>query len=208
VPATTKLIASLRRGSFAVTVLFAAAAWLITYTVDRVTKTPTVEYEIEGMKEECDQDKPCKIITLSLENLSEVVFENVQMELILPDSISVFFGNSKITVIAPAWAPGTPPSTSKSVPIRFQQFHPGAKVQVTVHVSGSEDPVLLLKESKQAMKLVPASIATYFAKNDITFLTAAAVLLAGFVLAIVTGSLIVPVLVALIADGIIWIYFL
>lgn len=154
---------------YVVTLLFAAIGWGVTHTVDRVLKSPIVEYRTQTRSVDAHQ-----VYTVRLRNLSrEAVYENVNFVFLLSSSRDGVFVDADIVAVPPAWEGDKPPLRQKhSVQFPIPALYPAWEFELRARYTGSQVPVLRMEKSKTPFRLSPPSLETFLYDNEIPVIAA------------------------------------
>jgi hypothetical protein len=178
---------------FIVTLLFAAIAWYLTYVVDTARKLPLLEQRIDVAQiAPADAKVGEHYATLFLENLSEQMFQDTRLEVVLRDNDGCIQRLGRASAYPPA--PGLtvqPIIEDCSMSITLPEMQPENRLGLGFYYVGSGTPTLMLRStatsSHSGVMAVPPSLTTFFIRNQTCLLT---VLLALFV--VVTVISLVP----------------
>lgn len=164
---------------YVVTLLFAAVGWGVTHTVDRVLKSPVVEYQtkvLAGAKQSS--------LVVTLRNLShERVYEDVSITFLLRGKEAGQFISARKTAVPPAWEGDVEPMvTAQSVQFDRLTLHPAWEVMLTAQFNGPVSPVVHLVSAKPTVRLVPPSLETFLLNNEVKVILGALLLWAAILI--------------------------
>ena len=157
---------------YLLTVLFVLIGWGLTHTVDRLLKSPIIEYKIIYKD---SQDKS-QLLVYEIANISrDKVFRNLQFELLLTDTRKGKFKGDECTLlICPPMNITKEPETGDDT-FRFflEEFHPNWKIGVSLKLSGDNNPTLHFstiaddgKYRNQPVMLLQSSFETFLVKHE------------------------------------------
>lgn len=154
------------KAPYIVTILFGSLGWGLTHATDRVLNSPMIEYAIEPGSEASERN-----IRVTLENISHTeAFRSLEFALLAPSG-ATFKDGSAITVpTQPAWEGEIAArAETRSAIFPVSQLHPGWRLELRAALIGPGTPRLVLRQSgpSQAIRLVPASLETWIARNEL-----------------------------------------
>lgn len=171
------------RASYFITAVAAVLGWLITYYVERVTKTPTVEYVISERAE-----GPWLRAEYRLTNVNRATaFGPMTVSFIAAPS-SPIAKKMQVRPREPA-SEGRNKVTTMRYSAKFvlPRLMPGASMKFVLRVRGTQRPHLYL-ESDETIRFTGRSLDTWLARNETEVVLALIVAWAAILLALVGRS--------------------
>lgn len=155
---------------YLVTLLFAAVGWGVTHTVDRVLKSPIVEYQTQ-----VSTTPAGKVFHVRLRNLSQDrVYKNVRLVMLLPVTKQGVFESAGVDPKPPAWEGAAGPLVKDySVQFHLPALYPSWEFELKAKFTGSEVPVLRMSEADPALRLAGPSLETFLFDHEITIIAVA-----------------------------------
>lgn len=144
------------RLSFFATAIIAALGWLLTYYVDRVTSSPTIEYSISTKSV-----NSAWVTTYRLTNISRTKsFEAIEVHFLPRDGARII--NMKVLAVEPA-SEGA--GSSEGARFVIGRLMPGASIDFFVAATGPSPPKMHV-DSPSALRLTPPSLETDLVRNE------------------------------------------
>lgn len=172
------------RASYFITAVAAVLGWLITYYVERVTKTPTIEYVITEKAE-----GPWLRAEYRLTNVNRATaFGPIAVSFLAAPSSPI----AKKMLVRPREpaSDGRAKATTRRGSAKFvlQRLTPGASIKFILRVRGKERPHLYL-ETGETVRFTGRSLDTWLARNETEVVLGLIVAWAAILLALVGRSL-------------------
>lgn len=144
------------RLSFFATAIIAALGWLLTYYVDRVTSSPTIEYSISTRSVDTTY-----VTTYRLTNVSRTkAFEAIEVYFLPRVGTQII--NMKVLAVEPASEGSGNADKARFVVGRLM---PGASIDFVVAATGPSPPKMHV-DSPSALRLTPPSLETSLVRNE------------------------------------------
>lgn len=153
-------------GALLVGTVFAAAGWLVTYTVENFVSVPTVEYKID------DSEKSSGRLAVTVRNLSQDhKFSDLAFLLRLPVDGSGKFESGGVDAIPPAYVQRMPTNREDfDISYPVIGLHPGTSVRLTASYTGDVVPTLHIQPSGEGARLIAKGCLTWIIRNEVEVL--------------------------------------
>jgi len=165
------IVEALRSSSapYVLTILFASVGWGITHAVDRVLKSPALEFRPKVSELDSSQKK----FRVQIENISrDRSFSDLEFVFLLdPKQSGRFVSSPSVIPVSPAWeGDQAPEQKDHSVVFPIPMVHPGWLLTLEAQYTGPQQPAFRLRKSGQPVRLVTPSAETFFVKHEISFI--------------------------------------
>lgn len=148
------------RLAYFITVIVAAIGWLVTYYVDRVTSSPTIEYAISETA-----TVGLRSVTYRLTNVSRTHrFDDVAVDF-LPRRHSPISGFDIVPVEPTSEGQNDAEWGPDRAQFTIERLMPGGAIDLIVRVRGPNRPKMFIRSSTP-IRLTPATFETFLVKNE------------------------------------------
>jgi len=156
---------------YLLTILFVLVGWGLKHSVDRLLKSPIIEYKMEksGLKKG-------QLIVYEITNISrDTVFRNLQFEFLVDTEKSKFMQDKcKLTIHPPLNIQKRADKGDGHFKFSLEEFHPSCKVGVDLELSGDVSPTLHFSTisdsgspTSQPVMLLSSSFDTLLVKHEL-----------------------------------------
>lgn len=147
---------------YLVTIFFASLGWVVTYSVERMDRSPTITFNTT------QQDSGSqKTTNVRIENITrDKVFKNLQFAFVLERDGDKFI-RPWITPVPPATEGQVAPNIAgHSLTFNIAQLQPGWQMDLGAEYQGSGKPSFRAENSSDTVRLVTPSIETFFVLHE------------------------------------------
>lgn len=146
------------------TVALGCAGWFVTHTVDRVTSSPTLEYELT-----LEKVRTGAVAQLQVANLTrDRTFDDVRFDILAPNGVR--FGRPSTVAVQPADDGTTPPDAiGGAATFTIARMQPGNVYRLTVPYAGKAMPTVRITSEKSVIRPVRPSLETNFARYEFRY---------------------------------------
>jgi hypothetical protein len=147
---------------YLVTIFFASLGWVVTYSVERMDKSPTIMFRTT------QQDSGGqKTINVRIENITrDKVFTNLQFACVLERDGDKFI-RPWIAPVPPATEGQVAPTVAgHSLTFNVAQLQPGWQLDLGAEYDGSGKPSFRLENSSDTVRLVTPSVETFVVLHE------------------------------------------
>ena len=177
-------VLGLEKLPYVATLLFTAIGWGATHTVDRVLKSPILEYSTT-----LSQGAGKSTISVRIRNIShDQIFKNLAFVFLLPPNSGKFTEAKKIAT-APAWEGDVEPAKADdSVEFELPFLHPNGEVELSAVYEGGQPPTVRLERADGAVRLVKPSVETFLVRHELCVVAAMITLWAATIVFLLTHA--------------------
>jgi hypothetical protein len=168
------------RLSFLLTAVLGILGWLVTYYVERVTHSPTVQYGVY-------QSGNATAYTLLNVSRAES-FGPITVTLTTTEATKIL--GSDIEPVEPADEDldASPDETEHSVQFTLNRLLPGGQIAFAVRTDANERPRLYLRSANQAVRFTQGGFETWLVRNETAVVLSLILIWAGILLFLVVMS--------------------
>lgn len=150
-----------------VTVALGCAGWFLTHTVDRVTESPTLEYELTTISINSTATAKLQLTNITRDH----TFDEVKVDFL--GTRGTTFSNPSAVTVQPADDGSTSPVVGgDTASFTVARMQPGNVYRLSVSYKGKNAPTVRITSDRSIIRPVPPSLETSFAKNEFSYLLA------------------------------------
>jgi hypothetical protein len=153
------------KAPFLLTILFAVCGWTITHTVDRLTTSPVIEYEMSVHQVHNQYQYSIAISNITLSQ----TFRNIKFTLIPEERGNIL--DAHLKQVEPLNVTDEPIRTNTSYEVAVEEMHPGMQFIVELLTKNERGIHIHFTCRNNSIKLMEASTQTYLVKHEIGILS-------------------------------------